>query len=420
MLLTFIAVALVLTFVGLALVAWGLLKKRTGAEDTVRREANLTLLRRQFSDLEADHAAGRVTDDEYAETKSEIERRVLEETTSEAAVKPEGKKGFASVCVLAVLVPVCAFSLYEYLGAPEAFDPEFLQNQAASHAMGGHTEADLEHSLQLLEERLKDNPDNLDGWVMLAKTYASFKNWKASSRAYEQVNRLAPKNADVLADWADVMAAAEGSIAGKPEELIREALAVDPKHWKALALMGTLCFDREDFKGAVTYWERMREGTEQGSEEWRQITENIDQARRLGGLPPESRTLTEAPQAKAEPVFKGPAEIMGTVELAPELKARVKAGDTLFVFARPVKGSKMPVAFVRLTAADLPVAFKLDAMSQMGMGVKTLADVREAVVEARISRSGNFMPSAGDLEGAAGVVKVGAHDVKIVINRAVP
>ena len=303
MLLTFIAVALVLTFVGLALVAWGLLKKRTGAEDTVRREANLTLLRRQFSDLEADHAAGRVTDDEYAETKSEIERRVLEETTSEAAVKPEGKKGFASVCVLAVLVPVCAFSLYEYLGAPEAFDPEFLQNQAATHAMGGHTEADLEHSLQLLEERLKDNPDNLDGWVMLAKTYASFKNWKASSRAYEQVNRLAPKNADVLADWADVMAAAEGSIAGKPEELIREALAVDPKHWKALALMGTLCFDREDFKGAVTYWERMREGTEQGSEEWRQITENIDQARRLGGLPPESRTLTEAPQAKAEPVF---------------------------------------------------------------------------------------------------------------------
>ena len=136
MLLTFIAVALVLTFVGLALVAWGLLKKRTGAEDTVRREANLTLLRRQFSDLEADHAAGRVTDDEYAETKSEIERRVLEETTSEAAVKPEGKKGFASVCVLAVLVPVCAFSLYEYLGAPEAFDPEFLQNQAATHAMG--------------------------------------------------------------------------------------------------------------------------------------------------------------------------------------------------------------------------------------------------------------------------------------------
>ena len=108
------------------------------------------------------------------------------------------------------------------------------------------------------------------------------------------------------------------------------------------------------------------------------------------------------------------------MELAPELKARVKAGDTLFVFARPVKGSKMPVAFVRLTAADLPVAFKLDAMSQMGMGVKTLADVREAVVEARISRSGNFMPSAGDLEGAAGVVKVGAHDVKIVINRAVP
>lgn len=421
MLLTFIAIALVLTFVGLALIAWGLLKKRTGNEDTVRRDANLAALRRQYAELEAEHAEGKVSDDEYAETKGEIERRVLEETEVEEAPRAEGKTGFATICVLAVAVPVAAFSLYELLGSPEAFDPEFLQSQAsAPHGMGGHTEADLQESLNLLEERLKANPDNLDGWVMLAKTYASFKNWKDSSRAYEQVNRLAPRNADVLSDWADVMAAAQGDIAGKPEALIKEALEVDPKHWKALALMGTLCFDRKDFKGAVTYWERMRSGTEQGSEEWRQITENIDQARRLGGLPPEDRTLTEAPQAKAEPAMTGPVEITGTVELSAALKDRVKAGDTVFVFARPVTGSKMPVAFIRLQAADLPAAFRLDVMSQMGMGVKTLADVREAVVEARISRTGNFMPSAGDLEGAAGVVKVGSHDVKIVIDKSVP
>ena len=420
MLLTFIAVALILTVFGVALLACGLLKKHTGSEDTVRRDANLAILRRQYAELEADHAAGKVTEDEYAETKSEIERRVLEETQTEAVPVKAGKKSsVASVCVLSVLVPVVAFSLYEMLGSPEAFDPEFLRNQEMSHAMGGHSEADLERSLEQLEERLKANPDNLDGWVMLARTYASFKNWSASSRAYEQVNRLSPGNADVLADWADVTAAAQGGIAGRPEELIQKALAVDPKHWKALALMGTLCFDRKDFKGAVTYWERMREGTEQGSEEWRQITENIDQARHLGGLPPEAPALTEAPK-KVEPAMKEPVEITGTVEISPELKARVKAGDTLFVFARPVSGSKMPVAFIRLQASDLPASFRLDAMSQMGMGVKTLADVREAVVAARISHSGNFMPSTGDLEGVAGVVRVGAHDVKIVIDKAVP
>ena len=419
MLLIFIGIALVLTFAVVALLAWGLLGRRTAADDSVRRDQNLTLLRRQFAELEADHQAGRIPEDEYEETKGEIERRVLEETQTGDGPRRAGREGLAAVCVLSVLVPVCAFSLYEYLGAPEAFDPEFLQNQAATHAMGGHSAADLEQSLQLLEERLKANPDNLDGWVMLAKTYASFKNWKDSSRAYAEVNRLAPHNADVLADWADVMAAAQGGIEGRPEALIKEALSVDPKHWKALALMGTLCFDRKDFQGAVDYWDRMRADVEQGSEEWRQITENIDQARRLGGLPPDNKALTPAAR-KADAAPKGPVEILGTVELAPALKEHVKPGDTLFVFARPVNGSKMPVAFIRLEASTFPVSFRLDALSQMGMGVKTLADVREAVVEARISRSGNFMPNAGDLEGSAGVVKVGADGVKVVIDRAVP
>lgn len=73
-------------------------------------------------------------------------------------------------------------------------------------------------------------------------------------------------------------AAQQGDLEGRPKELIEKALAVDPQHWKALALMGTLCFNKGDYEGAVKYWSRMLAGVEQGSEEWRQIMENIEQA----------------------------------------------------------------------------------------------------------------------------------------------
>lgn len=127
------------------------------------------------------------------------------------------------------------------------------------------------------------------------------------------------------------------------------------------------------------------------------------------------------------PVQKEPAKkvnadpaahfIKGTVELADKVKDKVRPSDTVFVFARPTQGSKMPVAFMRITVDQLPAKFHLDGTSQMGMGVKTLADVTEVILEARISRSGNFMPSKGDLQGLIkGHVKVGATDVKIVID----
>lgn len=427
MLITFIICALILTAAGLALIVCGLVKKHRADAGKVRAEQNLALLRAQYAELEADYKAGKIPEDEYTETKTEIEHRVIEETAEgEESVRRDGRQGLYAAFVIVVAVPVLAFVGYEYLGSPQALDPVFMQQQQQNMTgMQGHSEADLMDSIKLLEDRLKENPDNADGWMMLAKTYASFKNWKESSRAFAEVNRLVPHNSDVLADWADVLAATTGSIEGKPQELIEEALKIDPMHWKALALMGTLCYDKRDFKGAVTYWERMRSGTEQGSEEWRQITENIEQARRMGGLPAETSALQPAPAGEKAPVKEkaaapGKVFITGTVDVAPAMKGKLTGKETVFVFARSVTGSKMPVAFIRLDAANLPASFRLDGMSQMGMGVKTLADVTEAIVEARVSRSGNFMPGPGDLEGSAGTVKVGAEGVKIVIDRVVP
>lgn len=429
MLIAFISLAAAMVLVALVLIVWPLVRKTDVDDDAQRRAANLTLLRQQFAELEADYKAGNIPADEYEETRSEIETRVLEETKGGEDVKRTvGRQGFYAACALVVLVPVSAFLIYLEIGTPIALDPDFTraQNQAAA-VSGQHSDAEVLEQIKIIEDRLKEQPDNVDGWMMLAKANASFKNWKKSSDAFEQVARLIPNNPDVLADWADVMAASQnGSLDGRPKELIQQALKIDPKHWKALALMGTLCFDKEDYKGAVDYWSRMLEDVDQGSEEWRQINENIEQARRMGGLPPgeyASMQALNAQKSDGKDAQKSKADaaqrfISGTVEIAKEVAEKAKPNDTVFVFARPITGSKMPVAFMSFKVKDLPREFYLDSSSVMGMGMKTLNDVDEVIMEARVSRSGNFMAAVGDLEGTVeGNVAVGTKNVKIVINR---
>lgn len=430
MLSIFIAIAIALVVVALALVVWPLVKACDDDGQTRRKADNLEILRQQYAELEAEHKAGRVSDDEYEETRGEIETRVLEESKDpdDAVPLKKGKHGIYAAFALVVLIPVTSFLVYLEIGSPIALDPDFTRQQTQMQKMSGqHSAAELAEQVKFLEERLQEHPDNVDGWMMLARTSAAVKDWAKSAQAFEQVNRLVPDNADVLADWADVLAAAQqGSLEGRPKQLIEQALAVDPQHWKALALMGTLCFNQADYEGAVKYWSRMLAGVEQGSEEWRQIMENIEQARRAGGLAPdpslESMQLEQGvSSSRTQPEAAVDAVITGEVDVAPEMKDKIGPEDTVFVFARPVEGSKMPVAFAKYKGKDLPVKFRLDSQSQMGMGMRTLADVTEAIVGARVSRSGNFMPASGDLEGEAeGKIAVGTQGVRVVITRRIP
>lgn len=426
MMTTFIVLCLAMAFVAVVLVCFPLVRRSAAANEGGHAKESLELLREQFAELSREYEAGRLAEDEYRESREELEARVLEESKSEGEKTGDGirsRSGFYTAAVLAVLIPVVSIVGYLQMGTVEALDPEFLrQAQSASDGMPGHSDAELMEQVKTLEERLAKQPDNADGWMMLARVYAMYKNWGKSSEAYAQVDRLVPNNADVLSDWADVMAAASGSLEGKPEELIQKALSIDPNHWKGLALMGTVCFDRKDYAGAVKYWERMRAMAEQGSSEWRQITDNIEQARELGGIKAETSVGVLANSANKVKSAAGttPATVSGTVDISPELKAGLRAGDVLFVYARPTTGSKMPVAFVRIEKPQFPVAFHLTSADQMAMGMRTLSEVDEVVVEARISHSGNFMSAKGDLEGSvAGTVKVGSKGVAVKIDRTV-
>ena len=279
---TFIIVAAVMVAAALAWVLWPLL--RPASQPSVeRRMVNLSVYKDQFADLDADFARGSITQDNYNEAKAELERRMLEEARAEkTAVAPAPVGGVKTAIVVAAAIPVLAGLLYVKLGAPDAFSP-LATAQQDQHQLSG---AQIDEMTTKLAARLEKEPDNVDGWVMLARTYYSQRKFKEAAGAYEKLTVLLPNEPDLYADYADALAMAQGKqLAGKPMELVNKALALDPNQWKALAMAGTDAFERKDYKAAVAHWEKLRDTSGSDSPIGKQIQASIDEARQLGGMP---------------------------------------------------------------------------------------------------------------------------------------
>ena len=432
---TFVLIAAAMVAAALAWVLVPLLKR--GRSGGVAREAsNVAILRDQLRELDADLAAGTMPRDQYEQAKRELEQRVLEESKAitHAASAPTQSAAWTAA-ILGSAIPIAALLLYVALGNHDAFAP-----MAARSAKGGAdhevTPQQVEAMAVNLAAKLEKEPGNVDGWVMLARTYYAMNRHAEAARAFERAVALVPDNADLLADYADSVGAAEGGLRGKSLELIERALKADPTHWKALALAGTAAFNRKEYQQAVDYWERMKKTVPPDSPIAGSIDASIAEAREMGGLkagpPSGSQALAAAPAGGA---VKGPssptpapapqtsassgAAIAGTVSLAPALAAKVAPTDVVYIFARAAEGPKMPLAIIRKQVKDLPIPFSLDDSMAMAPNF-ALSNFPSIVIGARVSKSGSATPQSGDLEGLSPAVKIGATGLAVVIDRALP
>jgi cytochrome c-type biogenesis protein CcmH len=374
-----------------------------------RAHSNLTLLRDQLAELDQDLASGTLAAAQHREARDELERRTLEEGRT---VLPQAgsrdSNAWRTVLVLAIVIPAAAALLYAQLGNLEA-----LRGTSRVPAETQITPEQVEQMVAKLAARLEQQPDDVRGWTMLARSYTIMQRFDAAARAYARLLELIPNDVDVLVDYADALAMSqERNLSGQPIDLVKRALAIDPNHWKALAMAGTEAFDRKDYGTAVAYWERMRAVVPPGSEIAKSVEASIGEARALaGGVPP-------AATAARSDAGAGTAKVSGTVQVSPALAASIAPADTVFVFARAPVGGKMPVAVLRRTAKELPFAFTLDDTQAMA-GNNKLSSLTEVLIGARISRTGNAAPQPGDLQGTSRPVKVGATNVAITIDEVV-
>lgn len=425
---TFILIAAVMVAVALAWILVPLLRRRPGTR--VDREAsNVALLADALQELDRDVAAGTLPAERYDQARAELEARVLEESTTErASAAAPSHAGVWSAAIVGAVVPIAAVVLYLLLGDPGAFSPQ--AREAVAKADGGHdfTPAQIDEMVARLTAKLEHEPANVEGWVVLARTYYYQRRFPEAASAFAKAVALAPDAPDLLADYADTLGAAQGgTLEGKPLELVNRALKLDPTHWKALALAGTAAFNRKDYRQAVDYWERLKPTVPPESDIARSIDASIAEARELGKLParPAAAGATVAPAAAAAPAVTASVPAMpgtaisGTVRLAPALAAKAAPDDVVYVFARAAEGPKMPLAILRLTVKDLPASFSLDDSMAMTPAMKISA-FPDVVAGARISKSGSAAPSAGDLEGLSKPLKPGTTGVAVVIDSVLP
>ncbi|HLU76412.1 MAG TPA: c-type cytochrome biogenesis protein CcmI [Burkholderiales bacterium] len=385
---------------------------RGGRAPQPRRDrANLAILRDQLAELDSDLRAGTLSEEQYEQAKLDLERRVLEETAHQddtPNVRATPTSGRLAAVAVALLVSVGAVLLYAQIGSPDALAPQAEQGHQFSPQ-------EIDQMVAQLAERMRANPDDPRGWAILGRTYYVMQRYQESADAYAELIKRIPPDPDVLTDYADALAMAQGrKLTGKPMEALQQALALDPDHWKGLALAGTEAFEREDYRAALRYWERLLAQAPPGSEVGQQVAASVAEARKLAGLPPQ----TDAP---ATPDTSAPsaAGVSGTVRLAPEIAAKADPTDTVFVYARPVDGPKMPLAIVRMQVKDLPAHFTLDDTQAMTPAARLSQHERVELV-ARISKSGNASVQSGDLVAGARDVAVGSADLSLVIDTQVP
>ncbi|MBI4997975.1 MAG: c-type cytochrome biogenesis protein CcmI [Rhodocyclales bacterium] len=264
---TFLIAAALLLAVSLALLSrpWW---RRAGTGRSSRRDLNTTIYRDQLLELDGDRASGQLADADYQTARAEIQRRLLEDAAQDDAQLVATAHPKRTLVALLVALPLLGAGLYAWLGSPAALDQ--MQRRDFS-------QQDVENMVAGLAAKLENEPDNLQGWAMLARSYTTMRRTAEAERAYEKAFALVEQDPQLLADYADLLASKTGDLAGRPEQLIAKALALDPDHLQSLWLAGTAAFNRADYAKAVQHWQRAQRQLPPESEDARMLASIVEE-----------------------------------------------------------------------------------------------------------------------------------------------
>ena len=251
-----------------------------------RGAANLLVYQDQYRELEADLKNGLIAQEQFQQEKDELERRVLDDvkakSTDAPAPLPAGRKvGYG----VAAAIPILAVALYFVVGTPRALSPSAIASQMPGPgAQSGdvRSQQQMEANVAKLAERLKQNPNDAEGWQMLGRSYMILERYSEAANAYQRATVLKDKDAGLWADYAAALAMAnDRQLAGKPTEALDRALQLDSKNQKALDLAGSAAYQAGNYQKAIDYWQRLLKVLPPGSEELRTISDQIAKAKEL-------------------------------------------------------------------------------------------------------------------------------------------
>ena len=408
----FVAIALALTFVVVAVLLWSMLRKPTAGRTEAPDEDNARIYREELQELQDAVQSGALAPADFERARQDLSVRVVQDIPEAAASAPTtsaniSQRAVVSAVVLALVFPLLGAFVYLTLGDPMAVAEPSLAVQAGRDGAPDFAAMEAE-----LKAKLQANPKDAPSWVLLGRTYRNQNQYDAALAAYNQAvaldadDRLAIERIEVIA------AKNGGQFAGEPWDVIRKILAKNPQHANALLMAGSAAFSEGQFKQALAYWTTLRGQLADGSQEALAVDNALLAAAEKAGVE------LGAQAKKPEPAANAASRISGRVTLSESIKAKAEPGDVVFIYAQAEQGSPMPLAIMRTTVQALPLDFNLDDSMAMRPEAK-LSGQSHVTVKARISKSGQAMPQPGDLIGTLPHVAVGAKQVQLRISEVV-
>lgn len=399
--------ALALMAIALAFVLPPLLGSRRSRARVDDASRSREVYRSRIAALEEQRRIGALSEADLAQARDELARELLADSEAQpapAAATRARRPGIWLAISVGVALPLASVLLYQHLGRPDAIDV------APAVAAGG--DADIGQMVAALAERLESEPDNSEGWLLLARSYMVLERYAQAADAFTAAHRLLGDSAGLLTDLAEAEALRDGqNFLGAPAERLERALVLEPAHPKALWLGAFAAMQRGDADLALSRWRELLAAQPPDSEAAEVLRTLIANA---GGNDSASAGAAPAPAAGDAP------SLTVNVTLADRLATGLDGSEVLFVFARPAEGAPMPLAVIRKRASDLPLTVTLDDSLAMAPGRK-LSDAGQVVVGARIALSGTPAASSGDLQGFSAPVTPGrGTTVSVAITERVP
>jgi cytochrome c-type biogenesis protein CcmH len=395
----------VLVIAAIAGLLHALLRTRPSARAITQ---NLMLRDIRIAELRRDVADQVIDEQVLPGAEDEIARALLEESDSKALATDRLGITAAPWLMAAIIVcgvPAIAVLTYLNLGAPQLATGVAAADQSADSMLDQKTIDDL---VARLQQRLVDDPDSAEGWLLLGRTYMTLNRYAEAVPALARAHELVGDVPQVLLQYADALAMADGGrIDNDVRALVTRALEVEPENVAALWLAGVGAAEAGERLTALEYLRQAQAVSARNGVPTAEIDAVI-------------RELEAVDDTTHQPVATAPAaSIMVTVNVDPVLSSRITAQDVLFVFARTPNQSGPPLAVTRRQADNLPHEVVLD--DTMAMAPMFKLKVGETVeVTARISKSGTPAAQSGDLQATSEPFVVGEVSIlNLVIDEVV-
>ncbi len=416
--LSFWIICTLLIIVALIIILPSLLAKGTQA-DLDRQKINRAVFEKKLKELEHDREYDLIDKEQYEVAKSELQRTLIDDLTDQKEFALKKSNKILPIIILLAVPVVTVLTYLKINNGLVSLSPDF---QAQMQAQQQGQMSSVEDAVASLEQKLKQNPNNLDGWLMLGRSYLLSNKFDAAVAAFAKANDISKgANPNVLVAYGE----AQGFAAGQKFDentlaLFTKALQIDPNNERGLWYAGLATYQLQDYKSSAGYWEKLMQQVPSDQEQVKSALQvYLNDAKQKAGV-----EIVDAPQASDQATLKqsaaGQASIIVNVSLEEKLEEKIVNSDTLFIYARAHNGPKMPLALVKMTAGDLPTSVTLDDSVSM-MPSMTLSSMEQVEVIARISKSGQAIMQSGDIYGSVQSVSTNKSEtVDVVISELAP